>query len=85
MKLATKFGWIVTMVAALTLMTACGSKKKSEDRAEQALIEQTQEFMADTGVEEETSEYTSNDYENSYVDSTTKEADLGASSSGLGH
>jgi uncharacterized protein YcfL len=69
---------LILAAVTLSLTTACSSNKKSEDVAEQALIEQTQDLMADT-TETENSEST---YENNMK---ADESDLGASSSGLGH
>ena len=84
MKKLTKLGLMAALLASLSLVTACSSKEKAqEENAEQALVQQTQELMADNEpvLEEESTE--TPDIEES--SSITDESDLGATSSGLGH
>jgi hypothetical protein len=78
MKTVTKFGLLIALLTNLTLLSACGSKNKNEDTAEQAAIEKTQEIMAETSTQKD-GEVT-NDTED-----ITDSSNLGASSSGLGH
>ncbi|MCB9026566.1 MAG: hypothetical protein H6625_09640 [Bdellovibrionaceae bacterium] len=93
MKKLTKLGLLAALLASLSLFTACSSKEKAqEENAEQALVEQTQDMMADNEpvFEEESAQETPDieDSASSYSETTAPiadESDLGATSSGLGH
>lgn len=98
MKKLTKLGLLTVLLASLSIFTACSSAEKAqEENAEQALVEQTQDIMAESepvfeeetaqetpDIEESESEYSSTDT----AETTAPIADdsyLGATSSGLGH
>ena len=75
MKKLTNIGITLAMLASLSLLTACGSKDKVEENAEQALVEQTQDLMDENNVEEETSAFQEtadfNEEESSQLDDTS--------------
>ncbi|MCB0356366.1 MAG: hypothetical protein KDD40_05130 [Bdellovibrionales bacterium] len=100
MKKLTKIGLLATLLTSLFVFTACSSKNKAEEtNAESALVEQTQDLMADNepviedGVNEtsdieESADIANSDSLNDDLANSapvSDESDLGATSSGLGH
>ena len=47
MKKMTNFGLVAVLLATLATLSACSSKPKAEDKAENALVQQTQDLQVE--------------------------------------